>query len=129
MNTKLSQHMILLGLCALIFYAVMLISGKLPLEAMPQFVISAVIFMSSGHFMRKAARAMTRNDEEEDDKPKKKTKERDWPWLTTLLNWTAAFLILGTMAILLMKPMGVSFIEAIKATQTHDHHYFSHPIP
>ncbi len=119
--------MILLGLCAVIFYTVMLISGKLPIEAMPQFIISAVIFMSSGHFMRKAARAMAREEEEEDD-TKQKRKEADWPWLTTLLNWTAAFFVIGTMAILLMKPIGVTFTDAIKATKTNDH-YFSHSIP
>jgi hypothetical protein len=129
MNAKLSQHMILLGLCAMIFYTVMLISGKLPLEAMPQFVISAIIFMSSGHFMRKAARAMAREEGDEPDKPEKKRKDADWAWLTTLLNWTAAFFVLGSMAIILMKPMGVSFMDAIKASQTHDHHYFSHSIP
>ncbi|OHB33840.1 MAG: hypothetical protein A2X84_10650 [Desulfuromonadaceae bacterium GWC2_58_13] len=129
MNAKLGQHMILLGLCAVIFYAVMLISGKLPLEAMPQFVVSAVIFMSSGHFMRKAARAMTRDEDEENAKLKKNRKAPDWPWLTTLLNWTAAFLIIGTMAIILMKPIGVTFHDAIKAVRAHDHQYFSHSIP
>ncbi|WP_432821944.1 hypothetical protein [Trichloromonas sp.] len=128
MNAKISQHMILLGLCAMIFYAVMLISGKLPIDAMPQFVVSAVIFMSSGHFMRKAARAMAR-DEEEDDKSQQKLRETDWPWLTTLLNWTAAFLVIGIMAIILMKPMGITFTEAFKAPKSHDQHYFSHSIP
>jgi len=124
-NAKLSQHMILLGLCALIFYAVMLVSGKLPLEVMPQFVVSAVIFMSSGHFMRKAARSAAR-DEEEDDKPKRP--EPDWPWLTTLLNWCAAFVVLGIMAIILMKPLGISFQEAIEQTKTPEQHVL-HTIP
>ncbi len=129
MNAKLGQHMILLGLCAMMFYAVMLISGKLPVEAMPQFAISAIIFMSSGHFMRKAARTMARDEGEENSKPKKKRKDPDWAWLTTLLNWTAAFLVIGIMAIILMKPIGVTFHDAIKAAKTYDHQYFSHSIP
>jgi hypothetical protein len=129
MNAKLGQHMILLGLCAVVFYAVMLVSGKLPIEAMPQFVVSAVIFMSSGHFMRKAARSMARDEDEEEAKAKKKRKDTDWAWLTTLLNWTAAFFVIGTMAILLMKPIGVTFHDAIMAFRSLDHQYFSHSIP
>ncbi|MDY0268295.1 hypothetical protein [Trichloromonas sp.] len=129
MNAKLGQHMILLGLCAVIFYAVMLVSGKLPLEAMPQFIVSAVIFMSSGHFMRKAARNMAREEDEKDDEAKKKHKDLDWPWLTTLLNWTAAFLIIGIMAIILMKPIGVTFHDALRAIIALDQQYFSHSIP
>jgi hypothetical protein len=33
--------------------------------------------------------------------------------LTALLNWTAAMLVISIMAIILMKPAGVSFLEAI----------------
>ena len=129
MNAKLGQHMILLGLCSVVFYAVMLVSGKLPIEAMPQFAVSAVIFMSSGHFMRKSARAMSRDEDEEEAKKKKVRKDRDWPWFTTLLNWTATFVIIGVMAIILMKPIGVSYVDAYKAFSTHDRQYFSHSIP
>lgn len=128
MNAKISQHMILLGLCALIFYAVMLVSGKLPLEVMPQFLVSAIIFMSSGHFMRKAARAAARDEDEDETKVTTKRIELDWPWLTALLNWSAAFLILGVMAIILMKPMGLSFQEALHQTKSQEHQVL-HTIP
>jgi hypothetical protein len=126
-NAKLSQHLILLGICALVFYVIMLISGKLPLEVMPQFVVTAVIFMSSGHFMKKAARSMAREENEEEN-AKGNRKEADWPWLTTLLNWTAAFLIVGIMALLLMKPIGLSIVDAIKKSKGTEQ-YFSRSIP
>lgn len=124
MNAKMSQHLILLGLCALVFYVVMLVTGKLPIEVMPQFVVTAVIFMTSGHFMKKAARSRLHEEEEQDEN----AKEPDWAWLSTLLNWTAAFLIIGIMALFLMKPIGLSFFDAIKKAKVSDH-YTSHPIP
>ncbi|MDX9709399.1 MAG: hypothetical protein RBT64_07570 [Trichloromonas sp.] len=128
MNGKISQHMILLGLCALIFYAVMLVSGKLPLEVMPQFVVSAIIFMSSGYFMRKATRTSARDEDEEETKATTKRLDLDWPWLTALLNWSAAFLILGVMAIILMKPVGLSFQEALHQAKNQEQQVL-HTIP
>ena len=38
MNAKMSQHLTLLGLCALAFYGLMLGTGNISLEIMPQFV-------------------------------------------------------------------------------------------
>ncbi len=129
MNTnKLSQHLILLGFCAIGFYGFMFASGKLPIEAMPQFLVSAVVFMSSGHYMRKAAKSLAREQSEEDESDEEKRVTADWPWLTGLLNWTGAFLVIGIMAIFLMKPIGLSFSDAFQFTAAPDQ-YFSHTVP
>jgi len=45
MNAKIGQHMTLLGICAMAFYGAMLASGKLSIDVMPQFVVSAAIFL------------------------------------------------------------------------------------
>lgn len=127
MNAKMSQHLTLLGLCALVFYGVMLGTGNLSLEMMPQFVISAIIFLSSGRIMRKAARAMARERDGEPEK-KKVHLNLDWPWLTTLLNWTATLLIIGALSVFLMKPIGLSISSALKMSLVPEQ-YYAHVIP
>jgi hypothetical protein len=121
-NAKMSQHMTLLGLCAMVFYGAMLASGVLSLADMPQFLVSAIIFLTAGRYLRVAARA-GEDESEAPVKPKKKRPEPDWPWLTALLNWTAALLVIGVMAILLMKPVGLSWKDAISETRAHEHYY------
>jgi type IV secretory pathway VirB2 component (pilin) len=111
MNAKMSQQLTLLGLGAMAFYGIMLSTGNLSIEVMPQFLVSAVIFLSSGRIMRAAAKALGDSETEENERPKRP--EADWPWLTGLLNWTSALLVIGIMAIILMKPTGISFIEAL----------------
>jgi uncharacterized membrane protein len=118
--------MTLLGICAMAFYGIMLGTGLFSVDIMPQFIISAVIFLSSGKIMRKAARCMIRDEEESETRPKRK--EPDWPWLTALLNWTAALLIVGLMAIFLMKPIGVSFLDSLHFTMAPEQ-YFAHVVP
>lgn len=126
MNAKMSQHLTLLGLCAMAFYGVMLATGTLSLEVMPQFVVSALIFLTSGRLLRRSARARSEDEAPaEEEMPKV---EADWPWLTGLLNWSAALLIIGIMAILIMKPAGVNFSEALKQSEAHEH-YFSTAVP
>jgi hypothetical protein len=111
MNAKLSQQLTLLGLAAMAFYGIMLSTGNLSTEVMPQFLVTAVIFLSSGRIMRVAAKSQGNSAAEQNERPK--GPETDWPWLTALLNWTAAMLVISIMAIILMKPAGVSFLEAI----------------
>jgi len=106
----------------MVFYAIMLSSGNFSVEVMPQFLVSAVIFLSAGRIMRVAARSLGRDEAEETKCPKdSKGPELDWPWLTALLNWTAATVIIGIMAILLMKPAGVSVLDAFSHTFSHEH--------
>ncbi len=119
MNAKMGQQLTLLGLGALVFYGIMLSTGNLSVEVMPQFLISAVIFLSSGRLMKVAAKNMGDKESEEEEQPRQP--EADWPWLTALLNWTAAMLIIGIMAIILMKPAGVSLLETISHTVTPAH--------
>lgn len=127
MNARLSRQMTLLGICAMAFYGIMLGTGVFSTDIMPQFIISAVIFLSSGKIMRRAAQRLAREEEEETEiRPKRR--EADWPWLTGLLNWTAAFLIIGLMAIFLMKPIGVSLSDALHLTTAPDQ-FFANAVP
>jgi hypothetical protein len=109
----MSQHLTLLGIGAMAFYAVMLATDRVSIELMPQFLTSAIIFLSSGRLMKMAARSMSRDDEETDAKPRR---ELDWPWLTALLNWNAALVVIGIMAIFLMKPTDLSLLDALSST-------------
>lgn len=126
MNLKLSQHMALLGICAMAFYGVMLGMGKFSIEVLPQFAVSAIIFLSSGRIMRRAARVMSKEDTQSQRKVKQeqeKREEPDWQFLTNLMNWTAALMIVGIMAIILMKPIGLSFQEAFSSSSAQENYY------
>jgi hypothetical protein len=132
-NAKLSQHMTLLGLCAMAFYGLMLGTGQFTLEVLPQFLISALIFLSSGRIMRLMAKRLPAKDEEEVPAAKSRPESprasaADWPFLTGLLNWTAAGLIVAVMALWLMKPIGVSVAELLQTTRAHDH-FFAGAVP
>ena len=119
MNAKLSQQMSLLGLAAIIFYAGMLSIDLVSLEVMPQFVVSALIFITSGRLMRKPAAI-----EDEDERPAKKEKtEQEWTWLSLLLNWCMSILILGLMALWLMMPIGVDLSDAVQQSTAHENFY------
>ena len=54
MNANLSQKLTLLGLCAMAFYGLMLASGQAGLDVMPQFLVSALVFLFSGRLIRMA---------------------------------------------------------------------------
>lgn len=125
MKGNLGQYLTLLGLCALVFYGVMLATGNLGAREMPQFVVTAVIFLSAGRMMRKVRLG---NDEEDDASAAKPQREADWEWLTSLLNWTAAILIIATMAILLMKPTDLSLRDAFNISTAHKS-FFAGAVP
>jgi len=129
-NVNLSQQMTLLGLAAMAFYAVMLATGVVDLDVMPQFMISAVIFLSSGRIMRMAARNLPQKEDDEEEEAKKKPKtETDWHWLSQFLNWSMALIILGLLALWIMKPVGVSLVDAIQQHRPNSQPYFSDFIP
>lgn len=127
MNAKLGTYMMTLGFATLAFYGAMMAMGLVSVEFLPQFAISAGLFLSSGRIMRKMARRMAR-DEDEEEKPETERSEPDWPWLTGLLNWSAALLVVGIMAVFLMKPLGLSFEEALNFSVAHDH-FFATAVP
>ena len=128
---NLSQQMTLLGLAAMVFYAVMLATGVVGIDVMPQFVVSAVIFLSSGRLMRMAARKLPPKevDEEEEERKKQAEKKTDWEWLTQFMNWVMALIILAGLALWIMKPVGVSLVDAIKQYTPDSHPYYSDHIP
>ena len=103
--------MTLLGLAAMVFYGALLATGTVGTDIMPQFIASALIFLSSGRLIRKPARQ--HSEEENEDGTKQEKKEINWEKMTLLLNWAMSVLIIGGMAIWIMKPADVTFVEVI----------------
>lgn len=106
---KLSQQMTFLGVVALMYYVILLAMGILSAAVMPQFLVTAIIFISSGRLIRNGARRRT--DEDEDDSKKKPKVEPNWAFWTQVLNWGMAILILCALGLWVVKPVGVSFLE------------------
>ena len=107
---NLGQQMTLLGLVALGYYAVLLGMGVVGTDVMPQFMVSAIIFLSSGRLMRKAARSGSKKKTTED----KPGKEPNWALRTQILNWVMATLIICALGLWVMKPVGVSFLDMLR---------------
>ncbi len=129
MGAKLGSCLTALGLCSMAFYAAMMAAGSMPLHLMPQFLLSSVIFLTSGRVLRKAARALARETADEEKKMHRRTASpADWPWLTGLLNFTGALLVIGIMALFLMKPIGVSLQEVIGVSAGHEQ-FFATAVP
>ncbi len=105
-----AQQMTLLGLVALAYYAVLVASGVVSTDVMPQFVVSAVIFLSSGRLLRGLARSRTKKEEHK-DKNGKPRPEPNWALRTQILNWVMVILIICALGLWIMKPVGVSFFE------------------
>ena len=112
MKRNLGQYLTVLGLCSLGFYIVMLGYGYLDLAAMPQFVVTAAIFLTAGRMLKKVRLGAGEEEEGKGEGPTRR--EPDWDWLTAFTNWTAALLLIALMAILLMKPADLSLLEAFK---------------
>jgi hypothetical protein len=109
MNSKLSRQMSILGLAALAFYASLLATGYASLEVLPQFAISAVIFLSSGRIMRRlAARLPARDDANEEAQERE---EPNWELRNLILNWVAAATLVSIVALFLVKPPSMTFTE------------------
>ena len=107
MNAKLSRQMTFLGLGVLAFYAGLLGTGQASLEILPQFAISAVIFLSSGKIMRQIAGklpAKEQANEQEQEEP-------NWELRNLVLNWVAAATVVSIVALFLVKPASMTFNE------------------
>ncbi len=109
---KLSQQMTFLGMAALMCYAALLAMGVLSAAVMPQFLVTAVIFLSSGRLIRNGARRQTDNDD--DETTKKPRVEPNWPFWTQVLNWGMTALILSVLGLWVMKPVGMPFLEFLQ---------------
>jgi ABC-type Fe3+ transport system permease subunit len=107
MNAKLSRQMTLLGLGVLAFYAGVLGTGHASLEILPQFAISAVIFLSSGKIMRQFAEKLPVKEQTESEE----VEEPNWELRNLVLNWVAAAAVVSVVALFLVKPASMSFNE------------------
>ena len=107
MNAKLSRQMTLLGLGVLAFYAGVLGTGHASLEILPQFAISAVIFLSSGKIMKQMAAKLPAKEETESEE----VEEPNWELRNLVLNWVAAAAVVSIVALFLAQPASMSFNE------------------
>jgi xanthine/uracil permease len=117
METKLSNYMTLIGLCAMAFYGVMMATGAMSLSVMPQFIISAIIFLTSGRIMKKAARRMRNSREAVAEVPL----FFGIKWRS--FTWPAALIALLIMILLMIKPIGVSPQDLLSKTEPSDLFY------
>lgn len=107
MNAKLSRQMTMLGLGALAFYAGLLGTGHASLEILPQFAISAVIFLCSGKVMRQIAEKLPAKEQPESEEGE----EPDWELRNLILNWVAAATVVSIVALFLVKPTSMTLNE------------------
>jgi hypothetical protein len=126
MNANLSQQMSLLGVAALLCYTLLLSAELVTFEVMPQFIVSALIFITSGRLLR--ARGADNSEDEAEKNTRPPRSEADWHWLSLLLNWCMSLLVLGIMALWLMKPIGLDLLQAVQQSTAHDS-YFSGYVP
>ncbi|MBE0577021.1 MAG: hypothetical protein IH613_14145 [Desulfuromonadales bacterium] len=107
MNAKLSRQMTMLGLGVLAFYAGILGTGLASLEILPQFAISAVIFLCSGKIMRQMAAKLPAKEHPENEE----VEEPNWELRNLVLNWMAAAAVVSIVALFLVKPASMTFNE------------------
>ena len=107
MNAKLSRQMTMIGLGTLAFYACVLGTGHASLEILPQFAISAVIFLCSGKIMRQMAEKLPVKEQPECEE----VEEPNWELRNLVLNWVAAATVVSIVALFLVKPASMSFNE------------------
>ena len=107
MNAKLSRQMTMIGLGTLAFYACVLGTGHASLEVLPQFAISAVIFLCSGKIMRQMAEKLPVKEQSEEEE----VEEPNWELRNLILNWVAAATVVSVVALFLAKPVSMSFNE------------------
>ena len=115
MKSKLSLQMTLLGFGVMAFYASLIVSGQVSVEILPHYAISAVIFLCSGKILRQMAARMPAS-EGEDAKENLHRLIPDWSMRTAMLNWVAAGLLVSIMALFLIKPDGMTFVEMLQFT-------------
>ena len=107
MNAKLSRQMTMIGLGTLAFYACVLGTGYASLEVLPQFAISAVIFLCSGKVMRQMAEKLPAKEQPESEE----IEEPNWELRNLVLNWVAAAAVVSIVAFFLVKPASMTFNE------------------
>lgn len=116
MKVDFGQKLTLLGLGAVVFYAILFTTGYATLEMMPQFLVSALVFICSGRMMGKMV--SIRNEDEDDDPAEQQpaASEEDWARLTTVFNWFAVLIVVAVLALWVIKPQGVSLGDYVHET-------------
>ncbi len=107
MNAKLSRQMTMIGLGTLAFYACVLGTGYASLEVLPQFAISAMIFLCSGKIMRQMAEKLPAKEQPEHEE----VEEPNWELRNLVLNWVAAAAVVSIVALFVVKPTSMTFTE------------------
>jgi len=110
MNAKLSRQMTMIGLGTLAFYACVLGTGYASLEVLPQFAVSAVIFLCSGKVMRQMAEKLPAKEQPESEE----IEEPNWELRNLFLNWVAAAAVVSIVALFLVKPASMSANEFVR---------------
>ena len=105
MNAKLSRQMTIIGLGTLAFYACVLGTGHASLEVLPQFAISAVIFLCSEKIMRQMAEKLPVKEQSGEEE----VEEPNWELRNLVLNWVAAAAVVSIVALFLVKPASMTF--------------------
>ena len=118
MNADIGQKLTLLGLCAVVFYAILFATGLATLEVMPQFLVSALVFICSG---RMTGMVGARSDEQEEGEKRPEdaqpaASEEDWARLTLVCNWLAVIVIIAILALWVIKPQGTSLGTFVEET-------------
>jgi hypothetical protein len=121
MHAKLSRYMTTLGLFAMIFYGSLMAMGFLSVDMMPQFLVSAVIFLTSGRIMRKAAKKMRRPQRSDPRIDAIEPTAADAK--QTVLEWVAAISVLLVLAVALMKPVDLTISDAWHDMKVDDLYY------
>ncbi len=110
---NLGKQMTLLGLVALAYYALLLASGVVSVDVMPQFVVSAIIFLSSGRLLRRSVKTQVSEKNKKERSAENTRNEPNWELRTQVLNWVMAAIIIFALALFVMKPVGVPFHEML----------------
>ena len=121
MHAKLSRYMTTLGLFAMIFYGGMMAMGVMSVDMMPQFLVSVVIFLTSGRVMRKAAKRMRGSQRFDPRVSAIKPTAADFK--QPILEWVAGVSVLLVMAVALMKPVDLTISDAWHDLKVDDLYY------
>jgi len=119
MNADMGHKLTLLGLGAVVFYGVLFATDLASLEVMPQFLVSALVFIGSGRMTRLLGAQRLEEDEDDDEAVELRqpaTSEADWARLTQVFNWLAVFVVITVLALWVVKPQGTTLADYVQDT-------------
>jgi len=119
MNADMGHKLTLLGLGAVVFYGVLFATDLASLEVMPQFLVSALVFIGSGRMSRLLGAQRLEEDEDDDEAVELRqpaASEADWARLTQVFNWLAVFVVITVLALWVVKPQGTTLADYVQDT-------------